>query len=366
MLFQRLNHSLGLAALYGILHALVDATTVTTTYVVLRRHQVPPEAGVLIVWMYDLIAFSSQPFFGAIIDKSKSMRFVATVGIVLCLAGALLVPTNPYVAAIVAGVGNALFHLGAGVVSMSIRPGRAAAPGVFVGPGTLGLAFGIYWGKFRDFVPVWLMALLFASLVVPLFAPHPEKMGAHNLPKPNNENPAFSVGAVALALLLVSIVFRSLVGHAASYACPQETLILFGLASAGCIGKMSGGLLSDRLGWKAVTVGALLISAPFIAFGGDNPALIAIGGGLFQMTMPVTLVAAVALMPNRPGLVFGLNCLAFVGGAIPVFAGILRPYYGSLNFLIVIAAAVGAVWGGLHLISPYVFMRFALDRASSK
>jgi hypothetical protein len=185
-------------------------------------------------------------------------------------------------------------------------------------------------------------------------------MGKHNLPTiKGSAAPALCIAGAAMVLLLTSIVFRSLVGHAASHACPKETAVLFGLAAAGCLGKMSGGLLSDKLGWKKVSVAALVLSAPLIAFGGSNPIIIGLGGGLFQITMPVSLVAAAAILPNRPSLVFGLNCLAYIGGAFPIFLGLAVPYYGSTQFLLVILAAIGAVWGGLHLLTPRVAMRFA-------
>lgn len=359
MRFEPMRSSLRLAAAYGVLHALVDAVTVTTVYAAAVRYRVPPETGILLILMYDVIAFASQPLFGWSADKLGRMRHTAGLGIGLCLCGALLLPVGPFVAAVTAGVGNALFHLGGGVVSMSIQPGRAAGPGVFVGPGTLGLAFGIWYGRFADAVPIPLLFALGASLIVPIFFPHPENMSAQNFPvlKDAPKNSA-ALAVSALMLLLVSILFRSLVGHSASHACPKITSVLFGLAAAGCLGKVTGGILSDKVGWTKTSVTALVAAGPLIAFGGDNPFLIGLGSGLFQMTMPVTLAAAASILPNRPALVFGLNCLAFIGGALPVFLGVLRPFYSPAVFLTVTVFAIAAVWVGLHLLKPRTIMRF--------
>jgi FSR family fosmidomycin resistance protein-like MFS transporter len=344
---------------YGVIHALVDAVTVTTTYAVLTRHHVPREAGIFIVLMYDIIAFASQPMLGWIADRLGRTRQVAGLGIGLCLMGALLLPIDPYLSAVVAGVGNALFHLGGGVVSLSIRPGSAAGPGIFVGPGTLGLAFGIWCGRFSDAVPPLLLMGLAACLAVPILMPHPENVSQKNLPVRQDAPPmSLRIGATAALLLLLSILFRSLIGHSSSYACPKTTAILFGLAAGGCLGKMCGGLLSDALGWMKVSVVALLIGGPLIAFGGGNPIVIGVGAGLFQMTMPVSLVALASLMPNRPATAFGFNCLAFIGGALPVFLGALIPFYSPQSFLAVTVAAVLSVFFGLLLIKPRAVARF--------
>jgi FSR family fosmidomycin resistance protein-like MFS transporter len=287
------------------------------------------------------------------------MRGVVGLGILLCILGALLLFVGPVSAAVVAGVGNALFHLGAGAISMSIQPGRAAAPGIFVGPGTLGLAFGMFFGPKTISVPPILLAALGTTLLIPLLVPHPTTVDKDRFPvQGGGESPTMKIAAAAMALLLISIVFRSLVGHSASYACNKTPVLLFGLAGAGCVGKMCGGLISDRLGWRVVSVGALSVAMPFLAFGYRNPFLIGLGSGLFQMTMPVTLVAALSLMPNRPAFVFGLNCLAFIIGALPVFAGTFRPYYSPAAFLGVGTMAVVAVWGGLTLLTSHIIMRF--------
>ena len=359
MQLERIKHSLGLAAIYGILHALVDAATVTTTYAAAVRFHVPPETAVLLVLVYDVIAFASQPLLGWIADRGIPPRAVAGAGMTLCLAGGLLLPVGPFVAAVTAGIGNAMFHLGAGVVSMSIRPGRAAGPGIFVGPGTLGLAYGISQAGIATALPVPLAVALGVSLLIPIFLPHPETVSSKNFPLSDDARPlTAALGFGVVMLLLVSIFFRSLVGHSASRDCPKTHEVLFLIAAAGCLGKLCGGLISDKIGWIRTSVGALILAGPLIAFGGGTPAVIAVGAGLFQMTMPVTLVAANSVWTDRPAFVFGLNCLAFIAGALPVFLGWTPPFYAPTTFLAVTAAGVAAVWGGLTLLRQHTIMKY--------
>ena len=46
---------------------------------------------------------------------------------------------------------------------------------------------------------------------------------------------------------------------------------------------------------------------------------------VFQFTMPVTLAAVYLALPRRPGLAFGLPCLALLLGALPGLTGYLDP-----------------------------------------
>jgi FSR family fosmidomycin resistance protein-like MFS transporter len=82
---------------------------------------------------------------------------------------------------------------------------------------------------------------------------------------------------------------------------------------------MVGGFLADRFGWIDLSMVALLAAAPLLAFSGGDLWLALPGLLLFQMTMPVTLVAMLRLMPGRPALAFGLPCLALIAGALPAY-----------------------------------------------
>ena len=64
-------------------------------------------------------------------------------------------------------------------------------------------------------------------------------------------------------------------------------------------------------------VGALLLSVPLLVFSGQ-PALAIAAMLLFQMTMPVTLLAVFRALPDEPGFAFGLTTLALLAGTIPV------------------------------------------------
>ena len=356
--------SRGSAATYGVIHALVDATTVTVTFAAIGLHDLGPSMAFAVVLLYDLLAFATQVIVGAITDRLASPKATLVAGLVLCAAGMLVLPLDPWAAVVLAGLGNSLFHVGAGALTLYTRPGRATDPGIFVAPGALGLAFGMaYGGANQAVLPfatgevlAWpFVALLAVAVGVAVRTRDPE-LPYRDAWSPGQTGPLPPTmrGRAAwaiVALLLVSITVRSLVGMGGCHECPKEPLIAFGIPLVAFAGKGLGGIISDRLGWIETSVGALLISAPLIAFGGTTPALILAGLFLFQMTMPVTLVAILQVRPRQPGFVFGLACLALIAGAIPTFFAPVKALFGPGLFLTLILLSAAAIFVGLRGVS---------------
>ncbi len=347
------NSILALPIILGIIHAVVDASTIMTIFTTRPFHHLKPYDIALIVLGYDLIAFYGQVPFGFLMDKLRRCRETAALGLVFCLFGILCLYINPIAAMIFAGIGNALYHVGGGAISLNVQPGRATPPGIFVAPGALGLAVGSYMGK-GGFGITWPFLIALAiSLVVTLFVKVPDIPYESPPPRPKVRRPILLV-----VLLLLSVFFRSLVGRAGGYELPKMTDVAFAGASAAFAGKAIGGVLADRLGWIEVSVGALLISAPLIAFGGNASTTVIIGLFIFQITMPVTLVAVWSLMPGRPGLAFGLNCLAYIAGFLMTTLPSVKALYSPQLFLGIILLSALTVYLGLKPLKKHIPMKF--------
>lgn len=331
------------AAWLGAAHLIVDAVCVTS---VLRAS--PPgdsivSSALAFVLGYDLLAFAGQAPLGWMADRLGLRRGAALAGL-LCTAAALLVGRGSAVV-LIAGAGNALFHVGAGAMVLTGSRGRAASAGVFVAPGALGLGLGLLLGRKFLTVPLWpwLFAIAAAFAMVLLVA---RKTPAEPPAINGVARPAFRRGEIAgiVALLAVSVAVRSLAGSVGCDACPRGCFLMVALPIAACAGKFTGGFLADRFGWIELSTLALLASAPLLAFSGGDLWLALPGQMIFQMTMPVTLAAMMRLMPARPGFGFGLLCVALVAGTLPAYLpGGWRPQGLSL-FLLVLGSAAA-----LHL-----------------
>ena len=350
----------GLALALGLVHAGVDATTVTVVFRAANVHDLTAAHAFALVLGYDVIAFGSQVLLGAGADRWKLHGHATRLGLLLCAASVGCLGWHALAAMLLAGLGNALFHLGAGALILSRGLSQSAPSGVFVAPGVLGLAFGMTYGKLPDLGPVWPLAVL---LVFSLMATWQLTRTQSPLPGPQVREPAPAASRVGrllwltLSLLLVSVAVRSLVGFSAARGLVPSPWLFLGIPIGAFLGKALGGFVADRVGWIETTAFALLASVPCIVFGARHTAILLVGLCLFQMTMPVTLAAVARLMPGRLSTAFGWTCLALIVGALPTMFSATRSLCirPVLAFWIILACA--AVTLGLRQLGIQVRSR---------
>jgi FSR family fosmidomycin resistance protein-like MFS transporter len=327
---------------YSTAHALVDAACAATLFAILTLGRNEPQTLVQLILIYDVIAFSTQPVFGLLVDKFKTPAQTAAVGILLVAASTLMLKM-PYLAAVTAGIGNAVFHVGGGVVSLNLAPGKATLPGIYVAPGALGLTIGIMIGKGGGFIAWPFILLLLGSAVLILIIPRPE------FPAPRELPGNLRWFETVIMLLLVSVVVRALVGQSLVLPWKSNPALLLALTMAVVLGKALGGFLADRFGWIAIAVTGLVISAPLLAFFAPLPALAIAGTFLFNLSMPVTLVGLAGMLPGKSGFAFGLTTLALIVGALPAFTPLHTLTGGPVFIFAAILVSIAALYGGLRL-----------------
>jgi MFS transporter, FSR family, fosmidomycin resistance protein len=331
-------------AAYGAAHAFVDATCGAVVFTIMTRYQPSATDCYYLVLLYNLLAFGLQPLVGRAVDAVRDPRSAAIVGCLITGGSVFWLGTSHIAATLFAGVGNAIFHVGGGTISLNLTPRRASAPGIFVAPGAIGLATGILVGKSGQFVAWPFLVLLVASCLV-FLSLRPPKIDYER--SSSGYSPEILI--LLCGLLLVSIGIRSLVGMTAGFPWKSDVELLLVLTAAVATGKAVGGVIADRIGWIRIAVGALVVSAPMIAFGAAVPWLAIAGMFLFNMTMAVTLTALAIVIPGRPGYAFGLTCLALVLGSLPASTE-AQPVINTpwLMFAIILGAAA-MLYGGLRL-----------------
>jgi FSR family fosmidomycin resistance protein-like MFS transporter len=324
-------------AQYGLTHALVDAATAG---LVLSTRGVSDAALFSLVLLYNTVAFAPQFLLGALVDRHCDPRRAAALGCALAALGIPAALVDPLLGAGVAGLGNALFHVGGGSLVLRASPGRAAGPGIFVAPGGIGLFVGMAMGKTGTYPPALMAALLLACCGTSLLAAAPPQ-----LEEPPRRTPRPDSPAATLLLLLLVVAVRALAGMTAVFPWRNGFVMGAALVLAATLGKALGGVAADRWGWRRISVGSLVLAAPLMTFFGDAAALGLAGSLLFQATTAVTLAAVALLLPERPAFAFGLPCLALWIGALPSFTT-RKDLLGSDLFLFAAILASAAL---LHL-----------------
>jgi len=309
-------------AVYGLAHAVIDATCAAVIFSLLNLNAISSKYFFYLVILYNVLAFGLQAIIGLYIDNWRAPKFSAIFGSVLTACSVILISISPLAAVLLAGIGNAFFHVGGGSISLNLTPKKASAPGVYVAPGALGLFVGALIGKTGNFAG-WHFLLAILFLCVLMFITELPKMNY------NKKSARLNYFELILILVLLAITVRSFIGLAIVFPWKSNLLLGIILVCAVVLGKGLGGIFADRFGWIKIAVGALLVSCPLLAFGSSYPIAGIAGMFLFNMTMPVTLVAISNILPGRPGFSFGLTCLALLVGCLPIFTQIKNYLNGA-------------------------------------
>jgi hypothetical protein len=144
-------------AYYAVLHFLMDflcAAFVTGTLV-------QNGADLYTVLIYNLCAFALQFVVGALFDV-RGISSGGAVAAFFVLTASFVLKDIPYAAAAAAGIGNSLFHVGAGR-DILLRDRKNCTPlGIFICPGAVGIFLGVIAGN-GHLISLWVLGILAAA-----------------------------------------------------------------------------------------------------------------------------------------------------------------------------------------------------------
>lgn len=305
--------------------------------------------------IYNVLAFGLQAAIGQLADERPAWRRRTGRGGILLVAVSLLpaliaiglgITWMAWAAMILAALGNAAFHVGAGRDVLVHSEGRMKENGIFVSSGALGVGLGtmlgggltgatLYWTFFA--AGCLLSFLSICSGKYHLAGDAEGGTAAFHIAKERSFLPA-------VGLLLAAIVIRAFAGANIPLAWERTGLLVLLPSAASCLGKAAGGIAGDRFGAGRTGVWSLLVSLPLILFGGSSPVLSLAGILLFNMTMPVTLCVLADLMPKHPGFAFGLTTLALLVGTAVTFFWAVPAHLAKLLLAVLILLAALCIW----------------------
>ncbi|MCQ2418326.1 MAG: hypothetical protein MJ085_00945 [Clostridia bacterium] len=335
------KRDLSASLLLGFTHFLIDLTChALLTYAMYHY------ADISLLWsvvLYNGLAFAFQLPIGAISDLLGSSRGFSALGCVL-VALACLLPSSLAIC-LVAGIGNALFHVGGGRESLLLSGTRYTQIGLFVAPGALGVFFGP-----KIIGIIWLYRLALPGILFLLAAVF--SLTANRCVSFTNDKPLpLSRGKklVILLCMFLTVFLRAYMGTVTHYAVSGR--FPFALVMALCVflGKLSGGIMADRFGafrftliaqtlGLALYLGSLL--CPYLAL----PAAL-----VFNTTMALTAFTLFRLLPQLAGAMFGVTTVALFLGSLPKMLRLETPFFNWWGLLLIGVMSTSLLLLGLHL-----------------
>lgn len=313
----------------------------------------------LITLAFQLTASILQPLVGHWTDR-KPQPFALVGGMVFSLAGLLLLAWagsfhSLLMAVALVGIGSSIFHPEASRMAYVASGGkRALAQSVFQLGGNAGSALGpllaaaiivplgqtkISWFSLLPLIAMvvlWRVGRWYLRMMALRTHRQARQPVVPRTPVPRKQ----VIGAVTILLLLIfskQFYLASMTSYFTFYLIGKfgvtvqvAQIQLFFFLFAAALGTLIGGLLGDRIGYKAIIWTSILGAAPFTlllpyadAFWTTVLAIMA--GFILASAFSAILVYAQLLIPGRVGLVSGL----FFGFAFGM-AGIGSAVLGSL------------------------------------
>lgn len=333
---------------YSVFHFLIDLACIFLLTAFLIPVLPDRASWIWCVLMYNLTAFALQLPIGALADSLNMRETAAALGACL-IGGSFFIISIPLAAAVTAGIGNAFFHIGGGISVLEVSRKKAALSGIYVSTGALGVwlapklaskGLGLYRGA--SFTASLIMAVCAILMMCMYFYRNRQQTkekknktrngDARRFPqcgwKPAGEDQSTNELAAdrrALQLMILclalTVCMRSYAGTIMNFAWRAEEMtgLLFVLGVV--CGKMAGGIVGDRFGWKETAVTSLCLSAVLLSFAGMSPLWGIAGVFLFNMTMPVTLTALSNILEGHYGFAFGITTFSLFIGILPSIFG---------------------------------------------
>ncbi len=250
-------------------------------------------AGLLI---YNLLAFGGQYPVALWIEKTGGHKRFLTGSYLLNLVAISVFPLLPQLSVVFAGIASAIYHVAGGAVCA--RQNKAVHIGLFAAPGVAGLIIGGYFSWTGYHLNLFLLPAVAGFLLLQQILDLPkmqtnEEM-SHVKPEiiPDRHD-------IIMILLLTVIALRSAVWNIFQLIHENNYTWLFAIALAAFAGKIAGGWLADRIGWRRYVFISLFTAAPLITFFRNEILLFCIGIGLLQSGIPATTALLIGTIKGK-------------------------------------------------------------------
>ena len=325
-----------IVGIYSIIHFIVDLSCATLVSNLVTQKMGASTNLFIAIILYNFFAFAIQLPIGIIADKINKNAICSAIGCLLVVI-AFGFSSFGIISCIIAGIGNAMFHVGGGIDVLNISDKKATLSGIFVSTGAMGIFLGgesvsIGFNKY------YIVILILLISAISLFWLYNQIKGKVSNSKIKNIK-LDKNDWIVIICIFITVCIRSYVGMILSFTWKSSFAFAL-LATFGVVfGKMLGGIIGDKIGFEKISI-SLLISAICFIFSFTNPIIGIIAILLFNMTMPITLICLSNIFDNNKGLAFGLLTLALFIGAVPTFVGYNQLFTKIGLFIITLISSI--------------------------
>ena len=306
--------------IYSLIHFLVDLSCAILVNHLSTQIMNPGPNIFIAILIYNFFAFAVQLPIGILADKINKNALCSSIGCIIVAAAFAFTKFGVF-SCLIAGIGNAMFHVGGGIDVLNMSNKKATPSGIFVSTGAMGIFLGSKSASvgFNKYYIVIIILILSALLLFWLYN------CIKNLDIMKNEiviMPNLNINEIiAIICLITTVIIRGYVGLILAFEWKSKFILALISTFAVVFGKMLGGIIGDKIGFIKISLLSLLVSAILFIFAFNNSILGILAILFFNMTMPITLIALSNILFNNKGLAFGLLTFALYIGDVPVFFG---------------------------------------------
>lgn len=311
--------------LWGLLHGLNDfaAGFMLANYTFTHNYS---QSFVLIV-VYSIIGFGGQLPVGFWIDQKKQLKPFALISIVSLLVAMLVYFIDGYTAIILSGIASAFVHVTGGAVCLQVNNNKTGPLALFTAPGVLGLTLGGVLGQFSVYGLWFVVGLVIAVAIFILRYRLPEYQSQEKKQSELDTHDWLMLG------ILLFMCFRSFIFDVINQVAQQypNGIVIIGISAFA--GKIIGGFIADKIGWKKFVYITLPLALLLFQLGKENIYALAFGIACLQSSVPVTLLLMSRSLGHYPATATALSVgtsVAFAG--LPLFlVGDIKQILSNFN-----------------------------------
>lgn len=229
-----------IVSIYSIIHFIVDLSCAILVSNLVTQKMGAGTNLFIAILIYNFFAFAMQLPIGILADKINKNAICSAIGCIL-VAIAFGFANYGIISCFIAGIGNAMFHVGGGIDVLNISNKKATLSGIFVSTGAMGIFLG---GKsasigFDKYYIAILILLLSALLLIWLYKQIKDNVKNEKviIPKLNKTE------IIAITCLIITVIIRGYVGLILAFEWKSSFILALISIFAVVFGKMLGGII---------------------------------------------------------------------------------------------------------------------------